>query len=242
MLREVGSVFSFLTIIPTGNATLETVAKFMYIFPIVGIVIGLIIGGFGFGLSLTGLEPMVVSLLVVAALAIITGIHHTDGLADFGDGLMTKGSKEKKLSAMKDLSTGSAGIVTVVLYIVGLIIALSITQGLDLFKAILLGEIIAKFSMVFMASIGKSAAVGSNSPFIQLMKDKRKLLLAGVITIVPVIILGGALGVFMILGSIGVTILLTAIATHSFGGITGDVLGTANELGRLSSIMIFVTI
>ena len=55
-------------------------------------------------------DALLVSLLVVTSIAIITGIHHADGLADFADGLMVKGSKEKKLKAMKDVSTGSAGI------------------------------------------------------------------------------------------------------------------------------------
>ncbi len=95
MLKEIGSVFSFLTIIPTGNANLETVAKYMYLFPIVGIAIGLLVGSIGFGLSFF-LDHLIVSLLVVASLTLITGIHHTDGLADFADGLMTKGTKEKK--------------------------------------------------------------------------------------------------------------------------------------------------
>ena len=72
----------------------------MYLFPIVGIVIGLVIGSLGYGLSLY-LEPLVVSLVVVASLAVITGIHHTDGLADFADGLMTKGTKEKKKGILK---------------------------------------------------------------------------------------------------------------------------------------------
>ncbi|MDP2668175.1 MAG: adenosylcobinamide-GDP ribazoletransferase, partial [Nitrosopumilaceae archaeon] len=117
MLREIGSVFSFLTILPSNNASLETIARYMYIFPIVGIAIGLAIGGIGFGLSLF-LEPLIVALLVVASLALITGIHHIDGLADFADGIMVKGTKEKKLQAMKDVSTGSAGIVAVVLCLV----------------------------------------------------------------------------------------------------------------------------
>ena len=39
MLKEIGSVFSFLTIFPSSNATLENIAKFMYLFPIVGIAI-----------------------------------------------------------------------------------------------------------------------------------------------------------------------------------------------------------
>ena len=241
MLKEISSVFSFLTIIPSNNSNLETVAKYMHVFPIIGIAIGLLIGSIGFGLSFF-LEPLVVSLLVVVSIAIITGIHHTDGLADFADGLMTRGTKGKKRKAMKDLSTGSAGIVSVVLTIVGVIIALSLTTGYELFQAILLSEILAKFSMVLMASIGKSAAVGSNSPFMQIMKDKRRLAVAGVITIIPLVVIGGTVGLILFGASIAVTLFLVGLSTRSFGGITGDVMGATNELTRLSSLLIFVSL
>lgn len=241
MLKEIGSIFSFLTIIPTSNANLETVAKYMYLFPLVGIAIGLLVGSIGFGLSFF-LDPLIVSLLVVASLALITGIHHTDGLADFADGLMTKGSKEKKLTAMKDLATGSAGIVAVVLYLVGLIIAISLSTGYQLFLAILLSEIVAKFSMVLMASTGKSASVGSNSPFVELMKNPKKLAVTAVITLIPLIILGGATGLIIFAVGTTLTLFLVAISTRSFGGITGDVLGSANELTRLASLLAFVSI
>jgi adenosylcobinamide-GDP ribazoletransferase len=241
MLRAIGSVFSFLTIIPTKNSNLETVAKYMYIFPIVGIIIGLIVGSFALGLSLF-LDPLIVSLLVVGALAVITGIHHTDGLGDFADGLMTKGNKEKKLQAMKDVSTGSAGIFSIVLYVVGMILALSIMNGMVLFQAILLSEIIAKFSMVLQSSLGSSAAVGSNSPFVQIMKDKRRLVVAGAITLLPVGIIGGTIGLVVFGAAITVTLFILAVSTRGFGGITGDVLGATNEITRLSSLMIFASV
>jgi len=241
MLKEIGSVFSFLTIIPATNSNLETIAKYMYIFPIVGILIGLIIGSFALGISLF-LDPMIVALLVVAGLTIITGIHHTDGLADFADGLMTRGSKEKKLKAMKDVSTGTAGIVSIVLYVVGLIIAISLMQGFQLFIAILLSEILAKFAMVLQATLGNSATTGSNSPFVQIMKDKKRLFLASAITIIPVIILGGTVGAIAFAVIITITIFIVAISTRSFGGITGDVLGATNELARLASIIVFASI
>ena len=241
MLKEIGSVFSFLTIIPANNSSIETVAKYMYIFPIVGILIGLLIGSFAFGLSIF-LDPLIVSLLVVGALSVITGIHHTDGLADFADGLMTKGTKEKKLQAMKDVSTGSAGIVSVVLYIVGMIIAISLMSGFVLFQAILLSEILAKFSMVLQASMGRSASVGSNSPFVQIMRDKKRLAIAGIITLIPLVVIGGTVGLFVFAGGIVVTMFILAISTRSFGGITGDVLGATNEITRLSSLIIFASI
>ena len=241
MLKQIGSVFSFLTIIPTSNANLETVAKHMYLFPIAGIVIGLLVGSFGFGLSLF-LDPLITSLLVVASLAVITGIHHNDGLADFADGLMTRGSKEKKLKAMKDLSTGSAGIVSIVLYIAGAIIAISLTSGYELFKIILLSEILAKFSMVLMASLGNSAAVGSNSPFMQIMNDKKRLAAAFAITILPFLFIGEESGLIVFAVGIVITMFMVGLATRSFGGITGDVLGATNEITRLASLLIFVSL
>ena len=241
MLKEIGSVLSFLTIFPSSNASLETIAKYMYVFPIVGIVIGLFVGSIGFGLSFF-LDPLLVSLLVVASIAIITGIHHADGLADFADGLMVKGTKSKKIAAMKDLSTGSAGIVAIVLYLIGLIITISLTNGFELFKAILISEILAKFSMVMMASLGNSASLGSNSPFVQIMKDKKKLATAFFIMLIPVILVGETTGLIMLAVTVTVTIFLLALSTRSFGGITGDVLGATNELTRLSSLMVFVTL
>jgi len=241
MLKEIGSVFSFLTIIPMGNANLETIAKYMYLFPIVGIAIGLLVGSIGFGLSFF-LDPLIVSLLVVASLTLITGIHHTDGLADFADGLMTKGTKEKKLAAMRDLATGSAGIVTIVLYLVGMVVAISLSTGFQLFLAIFLSEIVAKFSMVLMASIGKSASIGSNSPFVELMKNRKKLAFTTIITLIPLIILGGTTGLIIFAIVTTFTLFLVAISTRSFGGITGDVLGSSNELTRLVSLLVFVSI
>jgi len=241
MLKEISSVFSFLTIFPSSNASLENIAKYMYLFPIVGIAIGFLVGSFGFGLSFI-LDPLLVSLLVVASIAIVTGIHHADGLADFADGLMVKGSKARKLQAMKDLSTGSAGIVAIVLYLIGLVVTISLTSGFDLFRAILISEILAKFSMVLMASLGNSASLGSNSPFVKIMKDKKKLAAAFIIMLIPVIVIGETTGLMMLGVTVTLTLFLLAISTRSFGGITGDVLGATNELTRLASLMVFVSI
>ena len=241
MFKEIGSIFSFLTIFPSSNSTLENIAKYMYLFPIVGIIIGILVGGFGFGLSFF-LDPIIVSFLVVTSLVIITGIHHADGLADFADGLMVKGTKEKKLNAMKDLSTGSAGIVAIMLYLIGLVVTISLTTGFDLFKAILISEILAKFSMVLMASLGNSASLGSNSPFVKIMKDKKKLGVAFVIMLIPVIVIGETTGLVMLGVTVTLTLFLLALSTRSFGGITGDVLGATNELSRLASLMVFVSI
>ena len=91
-LRPVQSVLSFLTIIPAGKSrdyNIHYVANNMYLFPVAGAIIGMIIGTMALGISFF-LHPLLVGLLVTGALIILTGVHHTDALADFADGLMTK--------------------------------------------------------------------------------------------------------------------------------------------------------
>jgi adenosylcobinamide-GDP ribazoletransferase len=238
MLRQAGSVFSFLTIIPAGSSDLQTIARHMYLFPVIGIAIGLLLGAAGWGLSLF-LEPLIVGLLVTAGLVLITGIHHTDGLSDFADGLMMRGSREKKLEVMRDPKVGSAGIVAIVFYVAAAVIALSFMKGFELFYAILIGEIIAKFCMVLSASIGPSAWAGSNSVFVESMKDKKKLIVAAIITVTAIAVFQNNAGYVALVSAIIVTMIIVGISRRSFGGVSGDIMGAINELARVSS---FVTL
>ena len=240
MFRRAGSVFSFLTIVPVGNSDLQTIARHMYLFPLVGIAIGLMVGSVAYGLSFF-LEPLVVGLLITGMLALITGIHHTDGLSDFADGLMVRGTKERKLQVMRDPSVGSAGIFAIILYVAGMVIAISSMKGLELFQAILIGEIIAKFSMVLLASLGPSAWEGSNSLFVQSMRDRKKLAIAAAITVASIFILRSNAG-FLALGiGITLTLIILVVSRRSFGGISGDIMGATNEITRLASLLVFVS-
>ncbi|MGQ0795303.1 MAG: adenosylcobinamide-GDP ribazoletransferase [Nitrosopumilaceae archaeon] len=242
MLKVISYIISFLTILPSAkNVELDAVAKNMYLFPIAGAIIGLIIGTAGFGLS-AFVDPFIVGLLLTGSLVIITGIHHTDALCDFADGIMAKGTKEKKLQAMRDPAVGSAGVITVVLYVGGMIIALSMMKGFVLFQAILLSELLAKFVMVLQANRGSSAWQGLSSPFTQSMKDKKKLAIATSITVIPLIAIGGITGVIVVIVGVIVALALLKVANRSFGGISGDVFGATNELVRLSSLLIFASI
>ncbi|MDE1726080.1 MAG: adenosylcobinamide-GDP ribazoletransferase [Thaumarchaeota archaeon] len=240
MLKGISSVISFLTIIPSKSTELDIVAKNMYLFPVAGALIGLVIGGAGYGLSLY-VQPLIVGLVLTGSLVIITGIHHTDALCDFADGMMAKGTKENKLKAMRDPAVGSAGVVTVVLYIAGMIMSISMMKGLVLFEAILVSELMAKFAMVLQANRGSSAWQGLSSPFTQSMKSPAKLAAAAALAMVPTIILGGITGVIVIGVATGMSFLLLAVSNRSFGGISGDVFGASNELVRLASLLIFAS-
>ncbi len=243
-LRPLQSVLAFLTIIPAGkDHDIAYVARNMYLFPVAGTIIGAIIGGMAFGIS-SFLHPLIVGLLVTGALAIITGIHHTDALADFADGLMAKGDKESKREAMRDPAVGSAGVAALVMYFVGMIIVFYIggLQGYGILASIITAEVIAKYLMVLLAHRGISAWEGVSTQFTAAMKDKRKVLAATGITIAAVWLASSYAGLVAIAVSLAVAALIKYVSDKSFGGISGDVLGATNEITRLSSFLVLASV
>lgn len=243
-LRPIQSVLAFLTIIPAGRGDFDIryIARHMYLFPVAGIVVGAIAGGMAFGIS-PFLPPLLVGLLVAGALVILTGVHHTDALADFADGLMAKGDKEKKKKAMMDPAVGSAGVAALVMYFAGMIIVFGTGfPGVKILTSIIAAEVIAKYIMVLLTYRGTSAWEGFSSPFTAEMKDGRKMLAATGIMLPVVWFCSGYAG----MAALGVSIALGALMRHaakrSFGGISGDVLGASNEVTRLASLITLSTV
>ncbi|MGI0025684.1 MAG: adenosylcobinamide-GDP ribazoletransferase, partial [Nitrososphaera sp.] len=230
-LRPVQSVLGFLTILPAGKGDdIRYVASNMFLFPVVGIVIGAIVGAMAFGIS-PFLHPLIIGLLVAGALVIITGVHHTDALADFADGVMAKGDRESKRKAMDDPAVGSAGVAALAMYFAGMVVVFHAGsfQGYGILLAIITAEVIAKYVMVLLAHRGVSAWEGFSSPFTAAMKDRRKVLAASGIMLVTVWFAGGYAGLIALGVSLGIAALIKYVSGKSFGGISGDVLGATNE-------------
>ena len=240
-LKPIQSVLAFLTILPVGkqNQDIYYIAKNMYLFPAAGLVIGSIVGAMALGIS-GFLHPLLTGFLITGALVILTGVHHTDALADFADGLMAKGSKEVKHKAMLDPAVGSAGVATLVMYFAGMIIVFNIGFGssLAIFTSIITAEVIAKYVMVLLANRGISAWEGFSSPFIAAMKDKYKTIVATGIMVAIVWFASSYAGFIALIISLMLAQLLKYVSSKSFGGVSGDVLGASNEITRLSSFIV----
>jgi adenosylcobinamide-GDP ribazoletransferase len=215
----------------------------MYLFPLVGAMIGLLVGILSYGISYY-IQSLFTGLIVTGVLIVITGVHHIDALADFADGLMAKGGKENKYKAMHDPAVGSAGVAALILYIAGMIIAISnLPYGWKIFTSIVTAEVIAKYIMVLQAYIGLSAWDGLSSPFTYAMKDKRKLLAATGIMFPIVYSMSGLYTGLISLGiSLAIAMIIHHISNRSFGGISGDVIGSSNEITRLSCLIVLASL
>jgi adenosylcobinamide-GDP ribazoletransferase len=246
MLKEIKNIFSFLTIIPASmdENMLTDAAKLMFVFPLVGALIGLIGGIFGWAIS-QFLPSLVAGGLVLGALLLITGLHHTDGLLDFGDGLMAHGTPERKIEIMHDHLTGAGGLCLGILTL--LITALSVGElGSNLIlQGLVVAEVSAKLAMVVGAWAGKPAHQGMASAFLESMHGEKgsvRLIIALAISLGIAVPLLWIKGVIVVFTAVLTSLIIVFLSHRHFRGVTGDVLGATNELARLVSLIALLSV
>lgn len=246
MLKEIKNLLSFLTILPVSmdKDCLTDAAKGMFLFPLIGALIGLLAGVFAWVTS-QFLPSLVVGALALGVLLLITGLHHADGLLDFGDGVMVQGSAERKIEVMHDQLTGAGGLTLGIMTF--LITALSIAElnMNTIIASLVVVEVAAKLSMVIGAWAGKAVHKGMSSSFIEAMHGKygsARLIAALVISFgiaVPLLWLEGA--VTMVVAVVA-SLIMVGISHRHFKGVTGDVLGATNELTRMVALIALLAV
>jgi adenosylcobinamide-GDP ribazoletransferase len=246
MLKEIKNLFSFLTTIPVAmdKDMLTDAAKGMFLFPLIGAFIGLLAGLFGWVTSMV-LPGLIVAALVLGFLLLITGLHHTDGLLDFGDGVMAHGSPERKIEVMHDQLTGAGGLSLGIMTFLATAFAIAELDPTFMIQGLVVVEVSAKLAMVVGAWGGKAVHQGMSSSFLEAMHGKKgaaRLIVALAISFGIAIPLLRFAGVVVILAAILASLVMVEIAHRHFKGVTGDVLGATNELTRMVSLIILVAV
>lgn len=106
------SALQFLTIIPCPAQHTFNARESLPYFPICGLAIGVALVVIEALASLIWPSP-VAAMVVVIALAVISGALHLDGLADTADGLYGRRKPDRALTIMKDSRIGAMGLVAV---------------------------------------------------------------------------------------------------------------------------------
>ncbi|MDR0471465.1 MAG: adenosylcobinamide-GDP ribazoletransferase [Nitrososphaerota archaeon] len=255
ILSPLKNLLSFLTVFPVNmdENLLTDCARHMWAFPLIGALLGLISGAVGW-VVLQFIPSLVVGAISLALLLWLTGLHHTDGLLDFGDGLMVHGSAEKKIAVMHDQLTGAGAIgLTLMTYLVtafafaefGKTIPIAGYQIPLIIPGLIIVELCAKLSMVAVAWLGKSVHQGMNSAFLVTMHGAGgnwRLIAALVVSFGITLPLLGWGGLFVVAAAILTGLVLTVVAHRNFKGVTGDVFGATNELTRMVCAVVLLAV
>lgn len=242
-LSALRSGFGFLTTIPVGITMegIERLMKHIYLFPVIGAVLGMILAAIAYGFSML-FPPLMVSVVIIIAIYYLTGFNHIDGLADFGDGVAAHGTKEKKIAAMRDTAIGTGGMLFCIVALIGLFSSLfSIAENRSFLPyvlppALIVAETSAKQAMVTVAAFGRRLHQGFGATTVDNTR-KSDFMIGMIFSGLVCYFFLGVSGVEALIISQLAGLLVLNTANRHFGGVSGDVVGASNEIGRLAALL-----
>lgn len=239
-IGDIKSLLSFLTRIPIEHSSLEQAAKSAYLFPLIGLIIGAWAALVAYA-SFYLFPSEVAAIITVIALYAFTGLLHLDGLADFFDGVMAKGNKERKYAAMKDINIGIAGVfsaISVFLLLITSVYAIEKMHGImSLCKALMISEISSKLSMNTCIIAGKKSTEGMGSMFIENASLKGYYMALAIATVLGLIC--SCYRFLFVYTGIFVALIIVRTAHTNFGYVTGDAIGASNEISRAITLLLW---
>ena len=236
LLFAIKSGFGWLSAIPVGISMegVEALMNHVYVFPLVGMVLGAILGAISY-IAAQALPGSLVAIVVIVAVYWLCGINHIDGLADFGDGIVAHGTREKKIAAMKDVYLGTGGGVYIAIILLAAFAILSNLSSSLLPLALLTAEVSAKQAMIFFAAFSRPLQKGFGQIMIE-RTDKGQFLLGLIISAAICSVTLGALGLAVLASAQLAALCLVRASKRNFGGGTGDGIGATNEVARVTAL------
>jgi len=234
---------SFLTILPFGQSLSgedRELAWSMAFFPCVGLLIGLILALGCYLFSF--LFPMALTLwLTIGLLVVLTGGLHLDGLADTADGLASRGTKEKILEVMRDSRIGSFGVISLILLVGAKYLALSQISNSSIPYSLILMTVMGRGSMVLVCFRSAYARSGQGlaKPFAENL-GYGEMALSSVSAFVIALLVMGIKGILVFFGVGLFSLGYRHFFSKKLSGVTGDILGAANELSELLSLILLI--
>ncbi len=222
------ALLSFFTNIPCGWAPIEKAADQVYLLPVLSVVYASIA-------FLLFHVPFAAPVLLAFSPYLFYGINHLDGFGDFFDGLY--GGKR----AMKDPCMGVASFGAMsFLILASYLFATTVGTGVECFHRYLMADLAARCSL-FASMTFRPAHEGLGSAFHSRFTAGRFVGGAGLslgIGFAASATFGSWLALAVIPAGLAAGLAMGLVATRRFGGTSGDVMGAANEMGRLVAYML----
>jgi len=242
------TALAFLTVFPIRfreSPSPAIVAQSRFWYPLAGLLLGLVLGGWTELLGQLG-EPLLQAFLILLAWVGLTGTLHVDGFCDVCDGLFGAETAQDRLRIMKDPHLGTFGLVGGVLLLLGKFVALqSVVRGTGSATGAWVVCVAVLISRCLVLCVAAKARYprpeGTGKALIEATSWKEAggfaVLAAGVAwsTAPHYSDWGIVIGLFA--PAFLAVMLLRGICQRRLGGITGDCLGAAIELSEVTFLM-----
>lgn len=258
-MRWLAIAIQFLTIVSvpsaSGFATPKDMARSAAFFPLVGAFQGLL---FFTAFPLLKIFPAdIVGAFIIAMLIISNAGFHVDGLSDTFDALSVKSTGdrqkdiERRLSVMKDSTTGAIGVVGVVITILMKYLFVSHILGsypiVIASSVLFLMPMLSKWSMLFAMFHGNPARQdGIGQIFINNIRLNTLFQASILMSLIYLTVSGlinasvlNLIGFFFIFSGMLYVFSLLSVRffKKKFGGLTGDTLGAIHEGSEIIFLM-----
>lgn len=244
MRTAVQLAFGTLSILPLGHPAgvdRRTWGRALLLAPVVGVVLGTAAWAVAYGVADLADAPMLGAVAGVSALALLTRGLHLDGLADVADGLGSRRPPAEARAIMKRSDIGPFGVIAIVLFVLLQVAALEpvLAASTTASAVTVIGAaMISRAAIVCSCRRGVGAAasdgfggqVAGTVPRIAALT----FLTASVAAVSWAAWISGADSALPVAASavvaFGAAELWRRHCSHRFGGITGDVLGSVEQL------------
>lgn len=230
-MRSLITALRTLTVLPCPGRDTDNFASTLPFFPAVGTLIGGLVVLILSALTLqAGWAEGAGAVAAVAAILITRGLH-VDGLADVSDALGAGRTVERRLEIMKDPHTGAFGVMAIAGDLLLKAAALAHLAAAHQWALALLPFIVSRTAQVVMiVSLPYARAEGGKAE--RFVREARPLhlVLALIIAAGCCMAVGGISGIILLLQGLAIAVFLRYWMKRNFGGVTGDLIGTANEV------------
>jgi adenosylcobinamide-GDP ribazoletransferase len=235
------------TIAPLGGSRVDraTARTAMAVAPLVGVMLGGVLGAAALGLRAGGASPLLAAALTVALFAVCTRALHLDGLADTADGLGSFQPADRALEIMKKSDIGPFGVVAIVAVLLLDASALASVFARPWPEALAMvatGAAAGRLGATVACRAGLPAARPEGLGALVAETLPRPAVAAVTLLVAAAAVLAdpvrGPLAVLLAAASAWA---LTHHARRRLGGITGDVIGAAVELAAMTAWLVLAT-
>lgn len=213
-------------------ANTEDYGKGLVFAPLVGFVIGSILGVFSYALLFLFQKPLVAAIVIVLYI-FLTGGLHLDGLGDTFDGIFSNRSKDRILEIMRDSRVGTNAVLAIVSVLLLNYAALCQVDSTYFLRIIMLMPMAGRIGSLISSAVSTYARRGEGlgKSFIDYCGKKELIFGLIIYIVISILTFDYKMWIVLALPPISAYLLIKAF-TRKIDGATGDVLGAVCELNQ----------